>query len=930
MQSSNSPSSIDTYAAKLGGSVYDQVGSEAVGAQVKREQEARQAVLGKRAADLKAGRSGVVLKRWVNGSIVPVAERLRQFAELYLEGELDEAAKLVDSPLLELQAREKPLRPLLEWALKGSSPGRAPKGETSHAEDLVLAFMGTAISAIVKDKGSISLNTVMASSSETLRETVQGQFIVSVQGAGAMAKFKERNPKVWSQKKSLKRIAAQLQSQVKPQLLRETDEQAAVRGRRVLHVIDREGRQRRLQLKRKPEALDWEILTLAWPLDDDNAAAHPQRSLWLGLAGLILACAQKEAGWFEVTSGPKKDGRRKRAHKAPKHLCLSEQAEKNIRDDCDRWLQSGYTAHPMLVPPEDGDYLTVKHRKVTGKRPARGMWTDPKDTDAWAAACVLAESPWMVNPYALQHHRDNPEIIGDDINDMMRLAEHRRLARETFYLPVALDFRGRIYYQPSWVTPQAGDLGKSMLMFPPSGREDYAELVPPGQLSRYEWMVMHMAGIYSGPQKVDKAPMPVRSSWWMGVAATWEGLPDADKPLCFHAHNRLFATGQMDSIPIQLDGTCNGLQHLSALLRDEEAAENVNLWASTYEQRPKDIYGKVAEVAELAMDPEAHCVRAHDRCEECGGDCPYCDQAIREPWVYRMKEAGILINRSLCKSPVMVLPYGGTREAVRLSVKRVVLEQMDKSPEREKLHAIWKEMLPEPDGKGGTRDYTAFQDRELHDHPGFNMDIQCLSSLIWDSIAPVIPKPMEMMNALAEIGSWVGNKALAWQTGVRDGKPLWVMQAKSAASIKRVQMKGFHLPNMIRQLALLSGTNDVDPKSHRTGIVANFIHSQDAAHLALTVLDFKAKGGTCVGAVHDCLLVRPSEAQLMGECLREQFIRLYENDPLSMPVKTIDVDTGEVVEYASWYEVAVEAGVELPQRGDFDITEVRHSAWFFS
>jgi hypothetical protein len=905
MQSSNSPSSIEN------------LGSEAVGAQVKREQEARQAVLGKRAADLKAGRSGVVLKRWVNGSIVPVAERLRQFAELYLEGELDEAAKLVDSPLLELQAREKPLRPLLEWALKGSSPGRAPKGETSHAEDLVLAFMGTTITAIVKGKGSVSLNTVMSAASDQLRETVQGQFIVYVQGAGAMAKFKERNPKVWSQKKSLKRIAAQLQSQVKPQLLRETDEQAAVRGKRVLHVIDREGRQRRLQLKRKPEALDWEILTLAWPLDDDNAGSHPHRSLWLGLAGLLLACAQKEAGWFEVTSGPKKDGRRKRAHKAPKHLCLSEQAEKNIRDDCDRWLQSGYTAHPMLVPPEDGDYLTVKHRKVTGKRPARGMWTDPKDTDAWAAACVLAESPWMVNPHALQLHRDNPEIIGEDINDMMRLAEHRRLARDTFYLPVALDFRGRIYYQPSWVTPQAGDLGKSLLMFPTNGETGCTE-------GTWEAAVCHMAGLYSGPEKLDKADKPTKIAWHREhlSRANKERLEEiasqADKPLCLDAHFKLYVTVDWEQIPIQLDGTCNGLQHLSALLRDERAAPYVNLSRSTYEDKPADIYGRVADIASSRMfDLNTGMRMGVEKFQDC-------------KWTDRLYDANIQINRSLCKSPVMVLPYGGTREAVRLSVKRVVLEQIERSGEREKLHAIWKDMPPEPDGKGGTRDYTAFQDRELHDHPGFNMDIQCLSSLIWDSIAPVIPKPMEMMNALAEIGSWVGSKALAWQTGVRDGKPLWVMQAKSAASIKRVQMKGFHLPNMIRQLALLSGTNDVDPKSHRTGIVANFIHSQDAAHLALTVLDFKAKGGTCVGAVHDCLLVRPSEAQLMGQCLREQFIRLYENDPLSMPVKTIDVDTGEVVEYASWYEVAVEAGVELPERGTFNIEEVRDSAWFFS
>jgi hypothetical protein len=859
--------------------------------QISRESAARQAVVGKRAEELKAGRAGPVLKRWVNGSIVPIANRLKEFAELYLEGEIAEASALVDSPIMELQQREMPLRPILEWALKGSSPGRAAKGETTHAEDMVLAFMGTSLSAIVRGKGSIALNTIMSSCADVLRETVQGQFIVTVQGAGAMASFKAKNAKIWQQKKSLKRIASQLQGQVKPQLLRETDEQAAVRGRRVLHIIDTKGRSRRVQLKRVPEALDWEILTLAWPLDEDCSTAHPHRSLWLGLAGLILACAQKEAGWFELTSGPKKEGRRKRKHAAPKHLTLSEEADRKIREDAERWLQAGYTAHPMLVPPEDGDYLTVKHRKVTGKRPARGMWTDPKDTDAWAAACILAESPWQVNPHALQLHRARPEIIGEDMSDIMRLAEHRRLAKDTFYLPVALDFRGRIYYQPSWVTPQAGDLGKSLLRFPPNQCHEIMAIP--------EWQAFcsHMAGLYGGPEKIDKESVPDKMAWWeAGVYS----LEVADKPLCFSAHKGLYEEDAWDSVPVQLDGTCNGLQHLSALLRDENAAPHVNLTASTTITPPADIYGKVASIAE-------HVWAASD-----------------EPWSIRMRRAGLHIDRSLCKGPVMVLPYGGTREAVRLNVKRQVLEQLQRSDVPEKLHAIWKGMEAE-DG----RDYTAFADRDLADHPGFNMDIQCLSSLVWDSITPVIPKPMAMMNALTEIGKWVGDKALAWQTG-SGPRPLWVVQAKSAASIKRVQMKGFHLPNMIRQLALLTGTNEVDPKSHRTGIVANFIHSLDAAHLAQTILRFKERGGTCIGAIHDCLLVRPSEAALMGECLRECFVELYQADPLSSPVRLINVDTGEIEEYASWYLVAEAAGVVLPTPGNFDIEQVRESAWFFS
>jgi DNA-directed RNA polymerase len=47
-----------------------------------------------------------------------------------------------------------------------------------------------------------------------------------------------------------------------------------------------------------------------------------------------------------------------------------------------------------------------------------------------------------------------------------------------------------------------------------------------------------------------------------------------------------------------LDGTCSGLQHWAALLRDEKIGEFVNLLPS---DAPKDLYAKVATRAEAAM-----------------------------------------------------------------------------------------------------------------------------------------------------------------------------------------------------------------------------------------------------------------------------------------------------------------------------------------
>lgn len=860
-------------------------------AQEKREHLARQAALGRRAEDLANGRAGAVLKRWINGSVVPIAERLRCFARFYVEGDMAEAAALVDSPVIELSQKERPLLPLMEWCLTGGSLGRGAGGTTTHAEDIVLSFMGICLTQMIKGRGTGTVNAIMSQAAEAVRETVQGQFITGVQGAGAMAAFKAKHRQIWMQKKSLKRIAAQLQSQVKPQALgRARDEALEVRGRQVYQVIDYAGRQRRIETRRAPEALDWAILSLAWPLDENDTSAHTYRPTWLAFVGVILACAQKEAGWFEVGEGRRKEGKGHK-HRKSKVLILSDKAHASIKADVDRWLQAGFTNQPMLTAPVNGDYITVKHRQVTGQRPAQGLYTDPGDTDAWDAACFLANTPWRVNPHALAMHREDATLIpDDDLSGHMRLAEHRREAKNTFYLPVSMDFRGRIYYRTPWITPQSGDLGKSMLYFARGG----------GLQAVDDVLVPHLAALYDGPEKLSKGIIGDRLKWGR-LGGLEQPREDADCPLTFEAQRRAYVKGvDTDCIPVQLDGTCNGLQHLAALFRDEEAAPFVNLTASTGGTPPQDIYKTVAEIA---------------------GKMWACSD---EPWAVRMREAGLVVDRSLCKGPVMVLPYGGTREAVRLSVKRAVLEQMTR-PEQV---AVWQGMTGD---RGTTRGgYEAFAERDLYDHPGFNLDVQCLAMCVWESIAPVIPKPMAAMEALAGIGKWIGPKALAWQTYGGGDRPLWVIQAKSLAAMKRVAMKGFHLPDMIRRLTLLTGTNEVDPKSHRTGIVANFIHSQDAAHLAGTINRFAKAGGSGLGAIHDCILVRPSEAGLVGECLREAFIDLYTHDPLSMPVKTIALDTREGVEYRDWYVLAGEAGIVLPSRGSFDIEEVRQSAWFFS
>jgi DNA-directed RNA polymerase len=129
------------------------------------------------------------------------------------------------------------------------------------------------------------------------------------------------------------------------------------------------------------------------------------------------------------------------------------------------------------------------------------------------------------------------------------------------------------------------------------------------------------------------------------------------------------------------------------------------------------------------------------------------------------------------------------------------------------------------------------------------------------------------------------------------------------------------------------GKDEIDKGKHASGIVANYIHSLDSAHLARTAARFRDLGGTSFGAIHDCLLSRPSETHLQGLAVRETFRDMYGEDPLTWPVRMrartkAGVETLE--EYPSWLALAESMGVEFPERGTWEPSEVLESAWFFS
>lgn len=171
------------------------------------------------------------------------------------------------------------------------------------------------------------------------------------------------------------------------------------------------------------------------------------------------------------------------------------------------------------------------------------------------------------------------------------------------YFPYQLDFRGRIYAAPTGLNPQVNDSGKGMLMF--------AEGKPLGEDGAF-WLAVHIANLFGE----DKISLEERVQW---VYDNEEAILDsalspldgqrfwatADKPFCAlaacyeWAGYKIEGDDYVSHLPIAMDGTCSGLQHYSALLRDPSGAGAVNL---VPQEEPSDIYTLVAERVQSRVD----------------------------------------------------------------------------------------------------------------------------------------------------------------------------------------------------------------------------------------------------------------------------------------------------------------------------------------
>ncbi|WP_159955367.1 DNA-directed RNA polymerase [Pseudomonas sp. R76] len=173
-------------------------------------------------------------------------------------------------------------------------------------------------------------------------------------------------------------------------------------------------------------------------------------------------------------------------------------------------------------------------------------------------------------------------------------------AFESIYFPYNLDWRGRVYAIPAF-NPQGNDMTKGLLQ---------ASIAEPVGEEGIEWLMIHGANCAG----VDKVAFDQRKQWVtdneeliLGCAADplnnteWTSM---DSPFCFLAFCfewegvKQNGAQHLSALPIAFDGSCSGIQHFSAMLRDERGGRAVNLVPS---ETVQDIYKLVADRVNEAL-----------------------------------------------------------------------------------------------------------------------------------------------------------------------------------------------------------------------------------------------------------------------------------------------------------------------------------------
>ena len=614
---------------------------------------------------------------------------------------------------------------------------------------------------------------------------------------------------------------------------------------------------------------------------------------------------------------------------------------------------------PCVVPPKPwvetvgGGYWSVGRRPLalvrTHSKKALRRYADVHMPEVYKAVNLAQNTPWKVNKKvlavvneiinwkhcpvgdvpAIEREELPPRPDDIDTNEVARKAwrkeaaavyrkdkarQSRRLSMEfmvaqankfanhkAIWFPYNMDWRGRVY-AVSMFNPQGNDMTKGMLTL--------AKGKPIG-LDGFYWLKIHGANCAG----VDKVPFPERIKFIeenegniLASAAdplnnTW--WTQQDSPFCFlafcfeYAGVKHHGLNYNCSLPLAFDGSCSGIQHFSAMLRDSIGGRAVNLLPSDTVQ---DIYKIVADKVNEVL--HQHAVNGSQTVVEQIAD----------------KETGEFHEKVTLGESVLAaqwLQYGVTRKVTKRSVMTLAYGSKEFGFRQQVLEDTIQPAIDNGEGL-------------MFTHP--NQAAGYMAKLIWDAVTVTVVAAVEAMNWLKSaaklLAAEVKDKktkevlrkrcAIHWVTP--DGFPVWQEYRKQ----NQARLKLVFLGQANVKMTYNTGKDsEIDAHKQESGIAPNFVHSQDGSHLRMTVVHAnEVYGIDSFALIHDSFGTIPADAGNLFKAVRETMVKTYEDN---------DVIADFYDQFADQlHESQLDKMPAVPAKGDLNLRDILESDFAFA
>lgn len=404
---------------------------------------------------------------------------------------------------------------------------------------------------------------------------------------------------------------------------------------------------------------------------------------------------------------------------------------------------------------------------------------------------------------------------------LSKISELARYQDEAeLYFPTFIDWRGRLYFRSN-LNPQSSDAVKGCIEFAQGKRLGAEGLF---------WLKVHVANCCG----YDKHDNKLKAEWtdanWTQIEDFINNPLDVDAPepdtafTLLQAGLALQAALSLENpeayvchVPVAMDATCSGLQHLSALTRDPVGAYYTNLIDNDADQK-SDIYMRVAEVADISK-------------MDIIGD----NAVLANFW------KDFDITRNMAKKPVMTFVYGST---LLSTLGTLAMDMAD----------MGIEPIKDEDGK------ILFSLNALATPVG---------KALRKGVQDTVPESAKMMKYLQTVVRKHKDHCMQWINPV--GVP--VVNWAEGHTTKRLIIRSMG----VTAITLMVRDNIYNTRAASNGIVPNFVHSHDSGHLCLTILDFD---GQCL-PIHDSFATHPSDVAELHKSLRRTFVKMYKEYDLA-------------------------------------------------